>query len=320
MGQCHCNFIDKTRFDELRVKGIGPNEQNEFKLEFDAHCKLGYGQGKRPFQDAFFGMGPPRLDNCYIFCVFDGFGPNLQAAHVVRNYIELYFEERVKRISACSSEFEVIDFLNDALVAAEDKLLNDGFDYSMDGTCCCFAYISEKKCIIVNLGNCQAYLYRRDNTKVKPIRLCQVHDLANNAERQRILSGNAKLRERENKKGGRFYIDETQPGITATRGIGAFKYKKLFIAEPEVETIDLDERDLFIVMATDGLWDVMTPEEVGEFVLLHEEKEGTAEDLLDLAGERWKIINEDKRTFIGIGDEAEVQDGGDDITAVITFL
>ncbi len=320
MGQCHCNFMDKNRFDELHVKLNSPNDPNDFKVDFDAHCKLGYGEGKRPFQDAFFGIGPPRLNNCYLFSVFDGFGPNLQAAHVVRNYLERYFEERVIRISACSNEYEVIDFFQDALAAAENLLKEDGLDYSLDGTCCCFAYISEKKCIILNLGNCQAYLYRRDNTKVKPIKLCKAHDLANDAEKQRLLAANAKFRERENKTAGRIYMDGTQPGITATRALGGFKYKKILISEGEIETMDLDERDLFIVIATDGLWDVMNPEEVGEFVLLHEEKEGTAEDLLDLAGERWKNINEDKRTYIGIGDEPEVMEGGDDITAVITFL
>lgn len=65
-------------------------------------------------------------------------------------------------------------------------------------------------------------------------------------------------------------------GILATsRALGDYplKDKKLVIADPDILTFDLTDHDpMFIILATDGLWDTFTNEEAVAFVKerLHE--------------------------------------------------
>lgn len=51
-----------------------------------------------------------------------------------------------------------------------------------------------------------------------------------------------------------------------SRGIGDIKLKPYVSAEPEIIEKEIEDQDLFIVLATDGLWDVMQNDEVGRFV------------------------------------------------------
>jgi protein phosphatase 2C family protein 2/3 len=38
-------------------------------------------------------------------------------------------------------------------------------------------------------------------------------------------------------------------------------YDDIIISEPEMMSVDLTEEDEFLVMASDGVWDVMNPEQ-----------------------------------------------------------
>jgi serine/threonine protein phosphatase PrpC len=205
-----------------------------------------------------------------------------------------------------------------ALKNCEEKILEDGLDYSHDGTCCCLAYITKKKCIVANVGNCQAYLYRDEGGRLAPIRISDVHDMDNFQEKIRVETFGIKKIARR-KWGERFNIEEDGPGISATRSLGAFKYKNVLISEPDFQVIHIDKRDVYIVMATDGLWDIMTPSEVGDYIMGRDYKEGLAEDLLDEAAVRWKASSESE-DYLDIGDEPNVKRGGDDIASVIVFL
>jgi protein phosphatase 1L len=55
--------------------------------------------------------------------------------------------------------------------------------------------------------------------------------------------------------------------LAVSRGIGDAKLKPYVTSEPEVTEKDLEEQDLFLVIASDGLWDVMQNEEVARIVM-----------------------------------------------------
>lgn len=70
----------------------------------------------------------------------------------------------------------------------------------------------------------------------------------------------------------RVWIDEEGPGIAMTRSLGDLDAKKIgLISKPEIDHISLKSRDKFIVVATDGLWDVMSSAEVVGFILKNED-------------------------------------------------
>jgi integrin-linked kinase-associated serine/threonine phosphatase 2C len=55
-----------------------------------------------------------------------------------------------------------------------------------------------------------------------------------------------------------------------TRSLGDLEGKKIgLISEPEIQHLELEETDKFIVIGSDGCWDVMSSAEVCGFVAQH---------------------------------------------------
>ncbi len=56
----------------------------------------------------------------------------------------------------------------------------------------------------------------------------------------------------------RIWADDEGPGIAMSRTLGDLQAKKIgLISEPEIQHIELNKQDKFIVIGSDGVWDVM---------------------------------------------------------------
>lgn len=110
-----------------------------------------------------------------------------------------------------------------------------------------------------------------------------------------------------------------------TRSLGDAQSKNIgIISLPEIDHIFLKKRDQFIVLGTDGLWDVMSSAEVVGFILKYKESWGyenkMAEQLAKEARMRWEDNNSRGNFNNKIGDFPTAKHGIDDITVVIAFL
>ncbi|KAI4369325.1 hypothetical protein MLD38_017777 [Melastoma candidum] len=80
------------------------------------------------------------------------------------------------------------------------------------------------------------------------------------------------------------------PGLAMARAFGDFCLKNFgLISVPDVSFRSLSERDEFIVLATDGVWDVLSNEEVVETVALAPSRSVAARVLVNSAVRAWKI-------------------------------
>jgi len=129
------------------------------------------------------------------------------------------------------------------------------------GTTAISAFIRNDTILIGNCGDSKAILATKgadgdSSYIVKP--LSKSHNPDREDEKQRLLAAGAKVF-----KYGAWRVN----GILAvSRSIGDRELRHLVIAEPEIEEHKLSPDDEFLLMASDGLWDVMTPEAVVEFV------------------------------------------------------
>ena len=110
--------------------------------------------------------------------------------------------------------------------------------------------------------------------------------------------------------------DHDIPGLAMTRALGDGAGKLAgVISNPgniskntiEIFKFNLEKKNKFIVVASDGIWEFITSQEVAEIVLPHyknNDAEGAADDLVKEARRRWER-------------EEEVID---DITCVVIFL
>ncbi|XP_058218017.1 probable protein phosphatase 2C 52 [Rhododendron vialii] len=79
------------------------------------------------------------------------------------------------------------------------------------------------------------------------------------------------------------------PGLAMARAFGDFCLKEYgVISIPEFSHRILTERDKFIVLASDGVWDVLSNEEVVEIVASAPTRSSAARTLVDSAAREWK--------------------------------
>ncbi|TGZ54804.1 protein phosphatase 1L [Temnothorax longispinosus] len=149
--------------------------------------------------------------------------------------------------------------LTDEVLAA-DKLLVETAKKNMDvaGTTALIALLEDNKLIVANVGDSRGVMC---DEKGNAIPLSFDHKPQQEREKRRI-----------NKAGGLVTFDGVWrvAGILATsRALGDYplKDKKLVIADPDILTFDLnDHNPMFIILASDGLWDTFSNEEAVAFI------------------------------------------------------
>jgi len=83
-----------------------------------------------------------------------------------------------------------------------------------------------------------------------------------------------------------------QGDLAVSRAFGDAHLKRWGVAStPELTTTTLTSRDCFVVLASDGLWDVVDEQQCASFVLRASEPLGAARALCDLATTRGSMDN-----------------------------
>ncbi|XP_063232789.1 protein phosphatase 1L isoform X1 [Bacillus rossius redtenbacheri] len=145
-------------------------------------------------------------------------------------------------------------------VLAVDRLLVEDAKKSMDvaGTTALIALVEGSRLVVANVGDSRGVMC---DGKGNAIPLSFDHKPQQMRERKRITEA-----------GGFITFNGVWrvAGILATsRALGDYplKDKKLVIADPDILTFDLDDhKPLFLVLASDGLWDTFTNEEAVAFI------------------------------------------------------
>lgn len=126
---------------------------------------------------------------------------------------------------------------------------------------------------IINVGDSRAVLgtyYNRAN-KWKATQLSIDHKPNNPNESKRIIAQNGRVERFKNEFGEEYGVyrvvgrenDSTYPEIAISRSIGDEDAKKLgVIYEPDVFKYELNSRDKILIIASDGLWEHLSNEEV----------------------------------------------------------
>ncbi|KAJ6323405.1 hypothetical protein OIU76_010835 [Salix suchowensis] len=101
--------------------------------------------------------------------------------------------------------------------------------------------------------------------------------------------------------------DGKTPGLSLSRSFGDHCVKDFgLVSEPDVTRRNISSRDQFVILATDGVWDVISNLEAVQVVSLTSDREKSAERLVECAGRAWKC----KKKGIAM----------DDISAICLFF
>ncbi len=281
---------------------------------------------KHDSQDTY-GLYNKHLKEFSFYLVLDGHGAlGKEASNSVCDFMLAYIDKIAPDLINSKDDNKIISILNKMFEKAEENLRNCGMDMDVSGTTCVCLLIKGTTLFVANVGDSRAVLSRVSETARYAIELTQDHKPTLPEERDRIIKhgGQIKKIEFQGKLCGpyRIWADEHGPGLGSTRSIGDFLGKKIgMLSTPQIQKLNLKEFDQFVVIATDGIWEVLSSSEVVAFILtLGTEREQAARLLVSEAREIWQHLNRCKKTQSRISDLPGAKSSIDDISCIVLFF
>ncbi|KAL8101602.1 putative protein phosphatase 2C 72 [Apium graveolens] len=234
------------------------------------------------------------------FCgVFDGHGANGHTvSRLVRNRLPSLLLNQMIDIAknntisyndkdfekwkeACVSAFRVMD---------KEIKLTENLDCACSGTTAVTVTKQGDDLLIANLGDSRAVLGTMSKNGIRAVQLTT--DLKPSvpleAERIRACNGRVLALKDESHVQRVWLPHEDTPGLAMSRAFGDFILKNHgVISTPHVTSHRLTFSDQFLVLATDGVWDVLSNNEVVSIIWTAKSEEA-AKAVVDAASAAWK--------------------------------
>ncbi|XP_050685244.1 protein phosphatase 1B [Leptidea sinapis] len=198
------------------------------------------------------------LSDWSYFAVFDGHAGARVSAHCADNLLECILQTEEFRRD------DIVEAIRAGFLDLDKKMrelpeLCNGEEKSGSTAVC--AFVSPKQIYIANCGDSRAVLARNG----APIFATRDHKPELPSEKSRIVQA-----------GGTVMIQRVNGSLAVSRALGDYEYKKvldrgpceqLVSPEPEVSVHErLETEDEFLVLACDGVWDVMSNEALCAYV------------------------------------------------------
>ncbi|KAJ8636354.1 hypothetical protein MRB53_010621 [Persea americana] len=245
-----------------------------------------------------------------IFCgVFDGHGPwGHFVARRVRDSLPsslLCSWQETLALTSLDSDFDLESdkkvqpfdvwkqsYLRTCAVIDKELEQHRGFDSFYSGTTALTVVKQGELIVIANVGDSRAVLGTSlDDGSLVPVQLTVDFkpSLPQEAERIRQCKGRVFCLHDEPGVHRVWLPDGETPGLAMSRSFGDYCVKDFgLISVPEVTQRHITNRDQFIILATDGVWDVISNQEAVEIVSSTPEREKSAKRLVECAARAWK--------------------------------
>ncbi|KAJ0264265.1 protein phosphatase 2C 41 [Hirschfeldia incana] len=256
------------------------------------------------------------------FCgMFDGHGP---WGHVITKRVKKLFpasllcqwQQTLASLSSspeCFSPFDLWkqDFLKTFTIMDLDLKIHPSVDSYCSGCTALAAVLQGDHLVVANAGDSRAVIATTSNDGVGLVPVQLSVDFKPNIPEEA---------ERIKQSDGRLFCLDDEPGVyrvgmpngrslglAVSRAFGDYCLKDFgIVSEPEVRYRKITSKDQFLILATDGMWDVMTNDEAVEIVRGVKDRRKSAERLVKKATMLWRK----KRRSIAM----------DDISALCLFF
>ncbi|XP_034413776.1 protein phosphatase 1bb isoform X1 [Cyclopterus lumpus] len=250
-------FLDKPKTEKHSAHGEGNG------MHYGLSSMQGWRVEMEDAHTAVVGL-PHGLTDWSFFAVYDGHAGSRVANYCSGHLLEHILSGGADFSSGSGSVEGVKDGIRSGFLNIDEYMrsfsdLRQGLDRSGSTAVC--VLLSPSHLYFINCGDSRAVLCR--DTKVGFS--TQDHKPCNPREKERIQNA-----------GGSVMIQRVNGSLAVSRALGDYDYKcvdgkgpteQLVSPEPEVYVLErAAEGDEFVVLACDGIWDVMSNEELCEFV------------------------------------------------------
>ncbi|CAN6451033.1 unnamed protein product [Victoria cruziana] len=241
--------------------------------------KFSYGfassPGKRSTMEDFYETKIIGVDGKIVglFGVFDGHGGARAAEYVKQNL----FSNLIKHPEFSSNTKSAIA---DAYNQTDSDFLKSENNQNRDaGSTASTAVLVGDRLLVANVGDSRAVICRDGNA----IAVSRDHKPDQTDERQRI----------EDAGGFVMWAGTWRVGgvLAVSRAFGDRQLKQYVVADPEIKEEVIDSSLEFLILASDGLWDVVSNEEAVSMVKSVDDPEGAAKRLMQEAYQRGSADN-----------------------------
>ena len=175
--------------------------------------------------------------NSYLFCLFDGHGGKEVSQYLQSNFYT-YFKEMLP-----------FDNVKENLISLFKKIDNKikESNFFNVGATACIIYITKEngqKCLYsANIGDTRSVLLSLNEYR----RLSYDHRASDNNENKRIIDS-----------GGIVFAGRVYGTLMLSRSFGDWELKPYGVSnEPHVTRINITDNDKYVIVASDGIWDVL---------------------------------------------------------------
>lgn len=244
------SLLDKPNTEKYNEHG------SENDLEYCISSMQGWRCEMEDAHNAKIGLNSKLKDWSY-FAVFDGHAGVKVSTHCSKNLLNSIVStedfQQNQYIQGIRTGFLAFD----AEMRETPELTEDG---DKSGTTAVCVFLSPEHIYIANCGDSRAVVCRNG----LPVYATEDHKPTLPAERERIVNA-----------GGSVMIQRVNGSLAVSRALGDFEYKsnvergqceQLVSPEPEITCLDRDPADQFIILACDGIFDVMSNEDLCSFV------------------------------------------------------
>eukprot|EP01038_Epipyxis_sp_PR26KG_P007468 gene7468-10179_t len=229
--------------------------------------------------------------NEYLFVVLDGHGSDGEKVSEFAMRQVLSSLEYDSSILLSNPEIA----LKNSFLVANSNLKNvQTIEYGGSGSTCIVVYLRKKDIYVANVGDSRAVIgYRNDLNKIIAKDLSRDHKPDDPDENERIVRcGGFVCPPPFPGHSARVYKDAKflVYGLAMSRSIGDFDVKKIgVIAEPEISTFNRNESDVYMIIATDGVWEFISSQEAVDIVDANIEKgvDFATRKLIEIASMKW---------------------------------
>ncbi|CAD5332619.1 unnamed protein product [Arabidopsis thaliana] len=267
------SYSNQMRIVEAPASGGGLSQNGKFSYGYASSA------GKRSSMEDFFETRIDGIDGEIVglFGVFDGHGGS-RAAEYVKRHLFSNLITHPKFISDTKSA------IADAYTHTDSELLKSENSHTRDaGSTASTAILVGDRLLVANVGDSRAVICRGGNA----FAVSRDHKPDQSDERERI----------ENAGGFVMWAGTWRVGgvLAVSRAFGDRLLKQYVVADPEIQEEKIDDSLEFLILASDGLWDVFSNEEA---VAVVKEVEDPEESTKKLVGEAIKRGSADNITCV----------------------
>ncbi|KAL4531868.1 hypothetical protein Ndes2437B_g02304 [Nannochloris sp. 'desiccata'] len=250
-------------------------------------------------QDSCFAFRQYVQPHQAIACVLDGHGPH---GHGVSGFIKQQLPMAIAEQLRCKGEAAAGAALRAAFLEVQASLRasNAVVNARLSGSTAVVSLLQGRKLTTAWVGDSRAILLRKEaGGGWRGIPLTHDHKPNVAGELSRILAAGGRVERLSDGYGRevgpqRVWLPSSWvPGLAMTRALGDFVAHSVgVIAEPEMHTCELENGDGFLVVASDGVWEFMTCQDVADVAGGAHSAEEACKAVVEAANDRWSGINE----------------------------